>query len=164
MSFTLKFSSAILDSDGVKAKLSRLVRVTALHLVKEIKSEIQRGNAGASGRTYKRGRITKAASGKTKALKLRHYVTAKGNQRAIVGYKYHKASKKGFAPAIDSGGLFGSVNQRRISDLKSRVFAGKKYASILDDPKKLNRPFFEVVLKRHEPTFVRNVKTVLGVK
>lgn len=161
MKIALTISSKIFDDAQVRAILSAVVRTAKLDLESDIKTNLQINAQKAAGKTYRRGRITKAASKITKAINLRHFVTAKGNERAIIGYKFHRASAKGQSPATDTGGLIGSVAGRDLAELRARVSVGKKYGAILDDPTKLNRPFFKVRVDLFRPNFKQRVLDAL---
>lgn len=141
MKLALNFRSPLFDQPAVKSRLSRAIKEGALELESDIKRNIQ--SSSPSGRTYRRGAITKAESKNTKALNLKTFVTSSGKTRAIVGYKFHRASRIGQPPATDTGGLIGSIASTDLGELKSRVSVGRKYGQYLDDESgRLKRFFF----------------------
>lgn len=73
-----------------------------------------------SGKTYARGRITKADSKKSKKLGLRGYKTASGTTRRIAGYNFHRASAPGEAPANDSSNLVNTI-MPDVKDLQGEI-------------------------------------------
>jgi len=98
------------------------------------------------GRTYGRGKITRAPSSRL-PKGLRTYETAKGNKRAIVGYKFHRASAPGEAGAIDTGSVINSIRTKP-DGLRATITANR-IAAILEY--KMNRPVFEPTLERIDP-------------
>jgi hypothetical protein len=158
---TWKLSSPIFDDPERRAKLSKVVKEAAIELRDDIVLNIQDGNQRAAGITYRRGRITRAASKATKAIGLKHFTTASGKQKAITGYKFHRASAKGQSPAIDTGGLIGGISAQDLSELKSRVFSAKAYGAALDDPAGLDRPFFHVRVEKFRQRFLEKVREAL---
>lgn len=160
--FTL--SSPLFDDDSMRVILSTVVRTSADLLEADIKLQLQQNALKVTGRVYRKNRITKASTKGTKAIGLRHFITPKGKERAIVGYNFHRASRRGESPATDTGGLIGSVAAAPVSALRSRVSVGKVYGAILDDPKKLNRPFFKIRVDLFKPIFMQKVKEALERK
>lgn len=155
-----RFNSPLLEP-GNRARLSAVVITSSLELVNDVKLVLFAGNQQASGKIYRRAPITAKATKKTKALGLKTLITKKGNERAIIAYKFHRASAIGFAPATDHGGLIGSIAAVNLDELRSRVFVGKNYGAILDDPEGLNRPFFRVTVKKFKPKFKANILAVI---
>ena len=152
MKIKLTFKSPLLDDD-LRQRLSRVVRSSALELESDIKTFIQ--SSKPAGRLYRRGAITRAASKNTKALGLKHFKNSKGKERAVVAYKFHRASAKGQPPAIDTGGLIGSIASRDLALLRSRVSVGKKYGEPLE--RKLQRYFFRVRVIKFKPKFKERI-------
>lgn len=160
MKLVERFNSPLLEP-GNRARLSAVVRGSAIELVNEVKMVLQDGNQRASGRTYRRSAVTVKASSKTQALGLKNLITRGGNKRAITAYKFHRASAPGNPPAIDQGGLINSIASTNLDELKSRVFVGKNYGAVLDDPNGLNRPFFRVTVKKFLPKFKASISAVI---
>lgn len=106
------------------------------------------------GRTYARGALTRAASKNTRALGLRNRVTAKGNRRAIVGYRLHRASAPGEAPAVDQSVLVNSI-QTKPEGTRAVIKVGAAYGEILEYKK--DRAVFEPTLEEIRPGFIMGV-------
>lgn len=110
-----------------------------------------------SGRTYRRGAITaKFSKRKHSGLRLR---TKAGTNRVITGAKFHRASAPGQPPAIDTGRLLNSIRIVRAGSNRYIIGTGVVYAAVLDNEKKLNRPFFRrVVLNFQRTEFLKFFK------
>lgn len=156
---TLTLRAKIFDSGVRKKTLQQVIIKSGEELAGEQKELMT--NSQPSGKTYRRGRITQALSKRNKNLGLRTFETKKGNKRAIVGFKFHRASRKGEPPAIDKGILRNSIKFKLVSDLKGQVSVGAKYGDVLDDPTKLNRPFFRKTVKNFQPKFQKNLDEVI---
>lgn len=76
--------------------------------------------------------------------------------------RFHRASAKGQSPAIDSGSLINSVRARTKSELVATVSTSKKYAEILDNKNKLDRPFFETTAEKFKPKFKENIRKAIA--
>lgn len=103
-----------------------------------------------SGRTYKLSAITR--TGKAYAdmgLKVGGY-TSKGKAKYIVGYKIHRASAAGEAPAIPHGTLRDSIQVEFISKMHRRVGTNIKYGKHLElgTRKMAARPYLRPALDR----------------
>jgi hypothetical protein len=156
MKTTLKLTNPLWSNPQRKRILDKAVQESAAELEKEIKQTIL--DSVPRGKTYRRGAITRSRSARNiRGLKLQ----TRGN-KAIVGSRFHRASAKGQPPAVDTGGLINSVRARRYGVMKARVSAGKLYAPILDDPKKLNRPFFASVAEKFRPKFKQNIQEAIA--
>jgi hypothetical protein len=161
MDIRQRLRSPIWNDPVRRAALSRVVAESVLELEADIKTVLNIGNQNARGKTVKRGRITAAVTKLTKALGLPTFTTKKGKERAITGYKFHRQSLQGDPPATDSGGLIGSIEGKPIAELKGRVSVGKKYGQYLDNPAKLNRPFFRTTVERFKPKFKQKIREAL---
>lgn len=71
--------------------------------------------------------------------------------------RFHRASARGQAPAVDTGGLLNSIRARKIGLLKAVVATSKIYAARLDDQNRLNRPFFQSEADAFRPKFKQNL-------
>ncbi len=117
------------------------------------------------GRTYGRGAITRRATKTTRGLGLRERVLHRGQldergfslerRLAIVGYKFHRASAPGEAPAVDQGAAIGSIKTRP-KGLRATL-AGSSILELLErgTPKIAARPVFGPALERARPNFER---------
>jgi hypothetical protein len=142
-----ELTSPILQPGNLKSGVERIVAQTATDYEREVKEQMR---APKHGRTYRRSRITRAASSSL-PNGLRTRTTEKGNRRAIVGYKLHRASAPGEAPAVDKGLLINSI-QAKPDGLIARVFVGEPYGAILEYRR--DRPVFEPTLERMRPGFI----------
>ena len=167
MKTVLKLDNPLWKTPSRRRILSRVVQQSAAELEGEIKQKILTGTK--SGRLYRRGSITRAASKKNLALGLRR---VKGNpNRVFAGANFHRASAPGESPANDLGGLENSVRARSTGEMKAKVAAGVKYAAALDAGtttagKNHNitiapRPFFETTAEEFKVKFKQNFADAL---
>jgi hypothetical protein len=116
-----------------------------------MKENIQR--SVPAGRTYRKTAIVRKSSRRTSGLKL-----AVRNGKVIVGYNFHRASRRGQPPAIDSGRLINGIRSTRIAAGHGRVGVAVDYALPLDDPEGLDRPFFSSRVALYRPVFFENIR------
>jgi len=121
----------------------------AIELEGDVKATIF--SSRPAGRTYKTTAITRRLKNNPNKLKRR-------GDRLIIGYNFHRASAEGQAPAIRTGGLINSIRAQKIAELRARVIVGKDYGAILDDPRGLNRPFFQKTLKKRLPVYLARIR------
>lgn len=140
-----------------RAMLDKAVQQSGAELETEIKQTMLPGTRKSppAGKTYRRRAITKAATKRNLATGLKR--SRKNKNRVIAGSEFHKASKRGQAPAIDTGGLVNSIRAQKTGLMRSRVSVGKAYADELDDPNKLDRPFFRSTVRKYLPRFKQNI-------
>lgn len=174
MSSKFQLTNPIWNNETRNKRLGILVQASAAELEGEIKQTILSSNP--SGRTYRRGRITKAVGkrGKVPVKGLKTFSTAKGNKRVVTGFNFHRASAPGQAPASDSGGLVNSVRAKKISENRAKVTVGKKYGAALDNGtvkagrsrrvKIKARPFFRVTVEKFRPRFKVKISEVFKNK
>lgn len=136
--------------------LDKAVQTSGAELEAGIKQKIL--TSQPAGRTYRRSPITRAATSRNLPAGLRR---TKNKNRVIVGSNFHRASRRGQPPAVDTAGLINSIRARKTGPLKTTVSAGKHYGEILDDPNKLNRPFFRSTVKEYLPKFKENILEVI---
>lgn len=149
-------TSEILRSPGtISSRLSRVVAESTFAVERDVKEQMQ---APKRGRVYARGAITRAATKGTRALGLRERAGKNGKRRAITGYKIHRASAPGEAPAIDTGQLVNSVRSQ-IKGLVGRIRATAAHASRLEFL--MRRPSFGPALERERPRFLRRVDSTV---
>jgi hypothetical protein len=142
--------SPVLQPAALKSAVEKLVERTAFDYERQVKEQMRQPK---HGRVYRRGRITKAASPKLPAG-LRTYQTAKGKRRAVVGYKIHRASAPGEAPATDSSILINSIKVKP-EGTRAVITVGAPYGGVLEYKK--DRAVFEPTLERMRPGFLRDV-------
>lgn len=135
---------------GRPGAIAAVTMRAALEFETDVKTNIQRSIPG--GRTYRTTAIVRATTKKRSGLGLRN----RGN-RQIVGYNFHRASKRGQPPAILSGRLINSIRTKRLGPISARVFVGVLYGLYLDDPNILDRPFFHSRARLFAPRFVELV-------
>jgi hypothetical protein len=160
---TLHLTSPLLTQPGsLRDALAKVVSETAFEVEADIK---ERMRAPKTGRTYRRGVLTRKSSKATRSLGLRERTSKGGARLAIVGSKLHRASAPGEAPAVDHGALINSV--RAVPDgLHATIFSSVVYAAALEHGvfysrlkgrrvvKIEPRPSFEPALEAARPRFV----------
>jgi hypothetical protein len=156
-SFKLTLNNPMWNTQERRKVLGQVVQESGSELEGEIKKTIT--DSTPAGRLYRKGSITKAATKPLLALGLK---TRKGNaNRVVAGSRIHRASRKGQPPAVDTGGLIGSIRAKKTGEMKSTVTAGKAYAEPLDDPKELDRPFFRSTAEKFRPKFKENIEDAI---
>jgi hypothetical protein len=139
----------------LQSSLERIVAQTATDYERKVKEKM---TAPKSGRTYRRGAITRAASSNLpKGLRTR--TTEKGNVRAIVGYRLHRASAPGEAPAVDEGTLINSIVVKP-DGLRATITVGAAHGEILEYKK--DRPVFEPTLEEMREPFIQAIDAEVG--
>jgi len=126
---TLTLTSPILlNPRALKDALAGVVKTTTLEVETGIKVRMRQPK---TGRTYRRGAITRRASKRSRSLGLRERTTRGGQRLAIVGAKIHRASAPGEAPAVDLGALVNSF-VTRIEGLHGRITSPLAKALLLE--------------------------------
>jgi hypothetical protein len=140
---------------GRRAAIAAALAFSAAELVTRIKE----ADAASvpRGRTYRIGSIRRAASKRNDVQGLRTRTTAAGNLQRVVGSTFYRASAPGQRPAIKSGRLINSIRAEQIGAFKYRVGSSLYYAVVLDDPNRLNRPFFKIEADAYRPRFTENI-------
>jgi hypothetical protein len=110
-----------------------------------------------AGRTYSIGSILKRAGGKRSIRNVKGL--RRRGDKVVVGSRIHRASAKGQPPAILSGRLVNSIRGRRIGEFTARVGVGVSYAVPLDNPNRLDRPFFISQARNYRPRFVARIRS-----
>lgn len=157
MKTTLRLNNPMWQTASRRRILDRAVQESGAELEAAMKRKMlpSTREQQPTGRTYRRARITKAATKGNLALGLRRKKGAKN--RVVAGFEFHRASARGQAPAVDTGGLVNSIRARKTGPMKCRVSSGKAYARPLDDPNGLNRPFFSSTAEEFRPRFKENI-------
>jgi hypothetical protein len=140
---TLTLRRAIWNKDVRRAVMNRVLSVSGLEVVDRIKDNID--NSSPAGRYYAR-----KAAGTSRV---------KGRRIIVTPVVFH-ASSEGQPPARRFSTLYNSITGRRVNDkLQILVSVNAPGVEILDDPKKLDRPFFRsVITKYRRDEFFDNVK------
>lgn len=152
------------------AELRRMFESEAARIVLQTGTVIERDSKQSMrgpkhGNVYHRGAVKKSYRAGSKHLKKyagKKAVFSGGRVSVTVGYKLHRASAPGEAPAIDYGKLVNSIEmvfQRPL--LRSIVFATAAYAIRLE--KNLNRPFMRPAAENAWPDFLARMKKLFGV-
>lgn len=157
MKANLRLNNPMWQTPKRRAMLDKAVQRSGAELESEVKRTITESRP--AGKTYRRGAITKKATKSNLTLGLRR--SKKNKNRVIAGSNFHRASKRGQAPAVDTGGLLNSIRAKKTGELKSTVAVGKAYGEILDDPARLDRPFFRSTVKEYLPKFKENIREVI---
>lgn len=139
--------SAATRSGSRPGAVTAAVMRAALEFETDVKTNIQRSIPG--GRTYKTTPIVRRSTRRNSNLGLRRRPGG-----LVVGYNFHRASRRGQPPAILSGRLINSIRSRRLGPSSARAFVGALYGLILDDPQGLDRPFFHSRARIFAPRFV----------
>lgn len=133
-----------------------------------------------TGRVYARGAV-KARLGKrerrtarltrrfgrldmTTASGLTITATRTGGLYKVTGYKFHRASAPGEAPATDTGALVNSGYAKRARQALWRVGFTTEYAAPLEygTPKILPRPFLRPAVEQYRAAFLAAMRQILG--
>lgn len=146
-------------TNAQRLELGRAIALEAFRIEREIKLKIT--SSTPAGRTYKIGRITSGSKGLAK-LGLKSYKTKSGKTRYVTGSKIYRASAKGQAPGVRTGGLLNANSIQKLGVLLYRVKNTKKYAAPLDAPNGLNRPFFASTVAGARPGFTRRLQEVVN--
>lgn len=96
-------------------------------------------------------------------------------RRRGLGFTHgHKVSIRGNPPSPDTLTLLNAVDDQATGTLQREVYVkpnqnprggvADEYGAILDNPNKLNRPWFETTVEEYRPEFVKNMATALERK
>lgn len=125
------------------------------------------------GRTYRTSPIKKVVSSKGKlakelkaaGLKYGTRLTKKGKEQSVfvTGYKMHRASAPGEAPAVDTGHLTNSVQVRMIGTLTAEIAFTAEYAAPLEygSAHVAARPFLLPSLEEERASFEDELRKVI---
>lgn len=132
-------------ADELERNARNLVRTTVYRIEARYKGSL---SGPRSGRTYRMGAITSRR---------------KANKGAVIGYKFHRASAPGEAPATDTGNLAGSIYARMTGKLVGETGSTAEYAAALElggahmEP----RPALLPAVKAEWPAFEASMKALL---
>ena len=90
--------------------------------------------------------------------------TPRGRMYKRGNNRFHRASARGQAPAVDSGNLINSIRARKTGFLSAVVATGNNYAAWLDDKNKLDRPFFNSEAEKFRAKFRQNILDAIKQK
>lgn len=157
MKARLKLNNPMWKTPERRKLLDKVVQESAAELEGEIKKTIL--DSTPRGRTYRRGAITKAATKPLRALGLR--AVKNDPKRLVAGARFHRASAKGQPFASDTGNTLNSIRAKETGEMKAKVSSGSRIAEILDNPNKLDRPFFKTVAEKFKPKFKANISETI---
>ena len=166
MKAKLTLNNRLWQTTERRAILDKAVQQSGAELESLIKQRILTGPK--SGKTYRRGAIKKKVAKRdlvfyrSNRKVFKRTFTGLYAEKTTVGYQFHRASKKGESPATDTGGLVSSIRSKRIAELKARISTSKKYAPILDNKEKLNRPFFSDTAENFKEKFKENIRKIIN--
>jgi len=123
-----------------QAAAAKYIAETAHNIERDIKADMR---GPKSGRTYRRGKVKR--SGK------------------VVGYKFHRASAPGEAPARDVGALVNSIHAKRIGKLTYMVYSNSEYARALEfgTRRMAARPFLRPAVRRRRAQFYQRMRAIV---
>lgn len=161
LSTKIQFDSPLLRQPSrLRPALAKVVAEVAFEIERDVK---ERMRAPKSGRTYRRGVLGQRVSAVTRGLGLRERTTRGPARQAIAGYRFHRASAPGEAPAVDQGLLISSINTR-VNGLRATIGSSVGYAAALEfgGRRVAARPAFKPALERARPNFERKVSQAIG--
>ena len=137
-----------------------------------------------SGRTYKSGEVRRnLRKSERKGLSYRNEFgnlrlrTAGGllvrepsgrgkKLKVVVGSKIHRASAPGESPAVDTGGLVGSIQTRRVGRFAREAYTNAEQAAALENGSPARhlapRPFMKPASEAESPAFQKRMAGVFG--
>lgn len=133
-SSTLTLSTNLTPAQ-IKQRISLAVDKSLKECREQVKDFIRKSKP--AGRIYRRGLVSSLSGGGA----------------------VHRASRRGQAPAIDSGKLISSIRAQKTGDVKGEVSVNVPYAEKLENT--MNRPFMKPAAKKYLPKFERNIRTAL---
>ena len=165
MKSVLKLNNPLWKTAARRLILDRAVQQSGAELESRIKRKVLESRP--AGRVYRRGAIKKKVA--QRDLKFyrsnrrifKRTFTSLVAEKTTVGYKFHRASKKGQPFASDSGALLSSIRSKRIGFMSAKVASSKRYAIYLDSKNGLNRPFFESTVTEFKREFKANIKRAI---
>lgn len=132
---TLILNDPILNVAATRGKLAAAVSKSRKELKQAVRERIIKSKP--SGKTHRRLNVSNISSRRGE----------------------HRASRRGQAPAIDSGKLLNSINEKRTGEFSGEVSVNTEYAAILEE--KMDRPYVKPTADKYEKKFVRNVEKAL---
>lgn len=153
MHATLRLRKAIWHQQARVNVVNTALNEAAQELEDRLKSNIDQSQP--SGRTYRLETLTGRFSARGIGNRRRGTTT-----RAVIGATFYRASAPGQPPAIRTGRLYRGITVRRNDASSIRANVNQKYGTILDDPNRLNRPFFKVIARAYfRNEFTRKIKS-----
>lgn len=160
MKAKLTLNNPLWQTASRRAILDKAAQQSAAELEAKIKQKIL--SSVPAGKVYARGALTARANKAQLGLGLLRKPGTK--TRVIIGNRFHRASAKGQPPAVDSGKLLNSIKTKQTAPLQITIFSNLRYAEILDNPQKLNRPFMRKERDNFRSKFKKNIADALKEK
>jgi len=149
------------DLAAIAARLPREAKAVVRTSTFNVQADIRERMRGPKhGRVYRRGAITrkyKVGSKRLRELKGARARFAGGTVAVTVGYRFHRASAPGEAPAIDFGFLVNSVQADFVDGgMVGMVFSNQVYAAALEfgTRRMEKRPAFDPALEAERGPFM----------
>ncbi len=139
---------------NLTSAIAAAVSKSTVELERDIKENI--ASSIPAGRTYRKTPIVRKESRRNSTLKLPRVAGG-----LVVGFTFHRASRRGQPPAIRTGRLLNSIRSHKIAPYHGQVNAGVEYAQPLDDPAGLDRPFFHSRAELYRPRFFENIRRAM---
>lgn len=129
----------------LRPRVGQVVQGTCRRIEQRAKTSM---TGAKHGRTYRKGAI----KGRSKA-----------DRGSTIGYKFHRASAPGEAPAVDTGVLMNSIRVQMTSDVEGMVYTNTDYAPVLEfgGAKMAARPFLGPAGNAERGEHVKQIETVL---
>ena len=146
--------------------LDKVVQKSAAELEAKIKEKVLK--SVPAGKVYRRTAIKRRIAKRdldffrSNQRIFRRQFTTLYNEKTVVGYNFHRASRKGQPFANDTGETLNATRARKIGELKAVVANSKPHAEILDNPNKLNRPFFRSTAEEFKKQFRENLAEAIA--
>lgn len=137
-------------------EIDAIVQKTALDIGEDAETSM---SGEKHGRLYRIKAMTVGAKGRRGKGLIAAGAKAR-NGRVTVGYKVHRASAAGEAPAIDTGNLANSIQTRKTGQGSAVVEVGAEYGLPLElgTRKMAARPFMRPAADRGWPKFLEALK------
>lgn len=156
MKVTLSLRRQIWNQEAPPSKINQALAESAVELDEDLHSYIDQSDP--QGRIYRLRTLTSRRTAQNVGHRRRGT-----SSRVVVGAEFYRASAPGQPPAKRTGALYRGITVKRIGNTSIRASVDKKYAGILDDPNRLNRPFFRTRCQLFFRTrFRQNVKARLN--
>lgn len=144
------------------AELPRAVDAICAKTARGVEHEAKKSMEGPKhGRTYPRGAIRKNYRAGGRGLKAwagsgAEAVFSGGRASITVGFKIHRASAPGEAPAVDTSNLHNHIDTEKVKDGLHVVYTNVEYAAGLEfgTPKMAARPFFRPAIEKMRAAFI----------
>jgi HK97 gp10 family phage protein len=149
-------------------RMPKAVRKIVWRTANKVRTRMINSMSGPKhGRTYRRNAITRKYSSKGKRGKQYADAGFKTSQTAdqiivTVGYRYHRASAPGEAPAVDLGNLKGSISAEMTGETTAVVGVSAEYGIPLEygTRKIAKRPFARPAVEQEEGDFIAAMKNL----